>query len=587
MKKRLIIILVLLLLLSAGGVAGFLYYQSQQETEAKAQRIQTIASNANDIVAEIQTTLRSNAPITRVYDSDDNLVMTLKLTKAVQTVTAIPEQLAQAVRNSCSAGVVQTVVDDFFSRAERSAGDEEVEGYRIRVGSEFTEADLIRYLAVSSSFGTECVGVVDACYTYFGLSLENLNTVQLDFLGFCFRNQQAKIDDFLTQRNISADRLGVNAMDNSLLSLRSMVIDSLERIEGVDLLSQSYAVKLTVSYAQQSVYQALVDKGMRELIELNMQGGYAQDMSVAIVDRSSGFLRAFISARTSATKEAVQFTLSDTTFLANIQQLKQLLKLPHTFGFTLQEVVKQNGDKELKTIRDMFDTGELAKLDGSANINPLDVLNSLYTGNTAFNEITLVYQVIGPDSTTVYSNKGAGSLKFDNPRVPEFFSLDDENNTSYGFKFDTTGGCISLKSTNSYDIAVVAGTTAMGGSINSKQRSVIESTISDLQTMVAVNSPQPTPWLWQVEELDLEKKNAFDANFSLITRHFDKKLEKLDAQTITSVESRKKFEDDYAELDIFIATYESSIGEVYAGSLRDRLSAVRIKNKDQLIAYSV
>lgn len=104
MKKRAIIIIAALVVLGIGA-AGAKFFLDKKASEEQEARIQSIAQGAEDIVAEINSVLKSSAPVTWVYDSDENLVMTLKLTSAMQSVQSLPDIITSTIVSKCNGDI--------------------------------------------------------------------------------------------------------------------------------------------------------------------------------------------------------------------------------------------------------------------------------------------------------------------------------------------------------------------------------------------------------------------------------------------------------------------------------------------------
>lgn len=586
MKKRAIIIIAALVVLGIGA-AGAKFFLDKKASEEQEARIQSIAQGAEDIVAEINSVLKSSAPVTWVYDSDENLVMTLKLTSAMQSVQSLPDIITSTIVSKCNGDIPGLVCSEYLASTGRSATGELLQGYVRRVSGSFQRSDLLRYLGITSPYGPDCTGLVDACYHYFGEPVSKLNDMQLQFIAYTYRNAEVSVDDYLQSCNLTADRLKFIDTNSNYASLQSLIVDELNSIPNVDLTSQSYSVKLTLSSTQQMLYQSIVDSGTRKLIDLNVDGSYAQDMSVAVVDKVSGFLRAYIPGRTVKVSKVSAYTLSAGSFIGNLKALKQELRLPCTYRFSLRERTKQNGDKELRTLQELFINQWLYSDSTEGNVTPLSFLNTIYEGNDSFSGISLVYQVVKSDGSTVYLNPGAGSLRFTNDAIPEFFSQDTETNSTYGMVYDLSSGLITWKSTSSYDIVAVAGTTAIGGVINSTQRSELLNVVEDLENVLATNSPKPVNYLWQVQNIEASKANAYDANYVLVSAYVEPLFTELEELVIDSTAARKVFEDKFSVIDKFLTQHENSLGEMYTKQMRERLSNVRIKNRELLVQYSV
>lgn len=569
-----------------GAVAAKVFLDRKQQEEYEAQVV-GVAQNANDIVEAVNSALTSTAPTTWVYDSEENLLMTIKLSSTLQSVATVPSALFDKIVEDSNGDPYTLIVTEFLSSTNRIASGATLDGYIHRVRSEFQDSDLIRYLAITSTYGGQYTGLEDAANNYFGESSSRLNDAQQQFIAYTYRDSSATPEAYIASTGISAERMGFFVQGNTASTIKSIVVEQLSSIQGIDLNSTSYSVKTTLSSQHMSAYQSILDSSMRQLIDLNADGSYALNCSVAVVDKMTGFVRAYIPSRSSNTGTQSYFQLNSMQYVGNWQALMEQFSIPYTYGFSLREITKSNGDKELRTVSELFEEQELSDVAGDGFLTPLSLANLIYSGNSTYRGISFIYQVIDESGMTVYRSDGVSVLTFDNPMVSEYFSEDSTTRTMYGDVMDLSTGCVAFRSTKSYDIFIVAGSGAIGGSVTSANREILHDAITALEDSVAKLYPTPDVTIWDATSLAVNKPKAFDANFLLVQPKVQTMLEDLEKIEIDSSDARKEFEAQYDSILQYIATYRECIGDAYADRLKSVLSEVRLDRALLLTMYSV
>lgn len=589
-KLAMLIAVSVTMAIALGAVALVLRFRQTKEEEQEQYKmeLQQALQKAKELVSYIKSILTSNAPTTWIYDSEDNLLMTIKLSSAVQSVASLPDEVSSEILRRCNGDPYTLVRDEYLASKGVARTDAVLEGYLQKLTSTFKTADLVRYLAVSSTFSNEFVGIVDASYNYFGVNIGSLNAAQLEFILYCYRNSEVDIDTYLSSRSLTKERLGFLDSQFNYSVIREMVLDELNRIPNLDLTGNSYMVKLTLSSQQQSMYQSVIDNNMRQLITLNPDKSYATDFSMALVEKTTGFVRTYVPCRTSAGSTSRVFHLNSLTFVSNFQALLQELSASNTYNFSLKEVIKSNGDTELKSLKTLFESLELSSDSSVSTLTPLELVDIMYSGNEKYRGTSIIYQIKQAGvKENVYWTDTYSKLVYDNPAVPEYFTDDKETRTTYSMLFDTSTGVIGFQSTPSYDLVYVAGSSALGGATTTTDKNIIKTTITELQSSVSTQYPAPVGMLWDASELVRNEHIAYATNYSMIEVELQDRLTDLLNIEVNSSDSRKEFEQLYESISQFLTDYTPYIGQDYADLLRGRLVSVRLERSEALLKYSV
>lgn len=584
--KVILTVVILIGIAVGGGLFAKSYHERQQRAAYEAE-VRSIESQADGIVKAVSTALSAKAPTTWVYDRDENLVMTLKVSDAMQAVDTVPAQLEEVIRAQANGDVPGLVVTEYLSSVGITPNDKVCEGYRRKLMSLYSEADLVRYLATTSMFGSGYVGAVNAAQNYFGTTLSQLGEDQLAFLAYTYRNTDVNIQSYLDGVGTTEERLGLILNHSEYTAIRSKIISELESISGVDVRAQSYMVKLTTSTQQQSILQSLVDSNMRQLIELNSDGTWALDCSIAVADRSTGFLRALVTGRRCTTSTGATFAMNTMSFRDNFAALYQELSDTSTFGFALREVAQPNGDTVLRSIRELFYSWSLAEPKTIDNVDPLIMLRSMYSMSSSTGEVSLVYQVTDTSGMTLYRATGNKVLDLDNDNLCQFFSDGTNDLTWFGGDFDIDTGVISFYSTADYIVVILAGSGALGGTVSSDARTRLHSVVEQVKSTVAGFYPTPTHPVWNGAGMSDAMVSCYEANQGYVADMFTDKLNKLAEMPITSSSERMTWEAFYLEITNFINEYEEFVGNTYADSLRAQQQQLRLERSELLIQYSV
>lgn len=583
-KKWPIVVTIVCLIVAVGCTAAYFVYQSYLETQRR-DRIQLLAVQANDVVLEINNALASKAPSTWVYDRDENLVLTLRLSSGIQTIDSTPAELATEILAKCDNDPASFIIREYIVSHSLMSNDELLEAYLMRLNQTFTQDDLVRYLAISSMYSGTFVGVTDAANNYFGLTLTQCNPQQLQFLAYCYRNDNVDVDAYLSENNLTESRLGLIIHRSDYAALRSRVLEELQQIPNIDVTTTSYMVKLSTSTQQQTLLQSSIDNDMRQLIDLNTDGTYTLDCSVVVADRNSGYIRAWIPGRTSSSAAATAFQMNIQTFIPNLTAFTQELAEPNTMNFALRVVSKPNGDSELKSLRELFETqafvgGNAEKKDSIA------ALRSIFSLSDTFKGVSMIYQVTDTAGTTLYRADDASMLYLNSRNLCHYFAGDREDATAYGFDFALPTGMISMHSTAEYVVLVLGGSGAIGGTVTSSQMDIIRTTVENLKTTVASFYPTPTKNAWDVTGLETAVGTCYLQNQAYVEEEFNSMLEELQVIEVVSKETRKAFEAQYESMMAFVDAYEEFVGSTYADSLRAALQEVRASRTDALVQYA-
>lgn len=587
MKKRLATIagVALIVLLLAVGAKLFFDKKAADEWELE---VQAVALNANEISEHIYEVLTSTAPITWVYDREENLIMTVKVSTALQSIANTPEVVASRVLESCGDNPAAVVVADYTRQQEQAVSAATTEGYTRRILQDYTKDDLVRYLAVSSTYGGSYTGIVAAASDLFGLPITSLNDAQLNLLAEMYRNTGFSLDAYLSALGLNAERLGLLSDREDFAALSSLITEELCSRKELDLVQNSYSVKISLSTAQQAAMQTQVDTATRQLIDLNGDGTFVYDCSAVIVDKNTGQIRAYVPGRSVTGTSTSNFHLNTLSFTENWQALMMELRKAGTFRYSLRQVTKANGDPELKSVYDMFCSLELnTSATTVTRMSALELVDTIFSGNTGYNGISFIYQIQDAYGNDIFKAKDQSILNLENPGICEFFHEDGDARQSYEMLFDLSTGVLAFTGTRDYVLAVVAGSSAIGGTVPSAQRELLKNVVAELRATAASFYPTPTTSLWQSTYADKFSQIAYDTNYAMVRGKFDRMLAQLSDIQVNSSSARIQFEDLYETINTFISKYSENIGELYANGLKEELQEVRLGVSELLLQYSV
>lgn len=583
-RKGVIIIVVALIVLIVGAVGAFYFYRVQQEQEHD-ELIQSIAQGADDVIAEVTSALSANAPTTWVYDRDNNLMFTLRLTDARQSITTLPEVLATAISGQSEGDPARLVTREFLASKNVGLGGDTEEGYLRRVTQDVATEDLLRYLAITSSYGGGYTGATDAANNYFGKTLDRLNDAQLAFLAATYRNSNLDIDTYLAEHSLNRERLGLIDKGFTNAAIRSCVLEELQEIEGLKLKERSYNVKLTISTSQQAALQAELDNSMRQLIDLNADGSYAINGSFAVVDGNTGFVRALVPGRTSNKVASTVFKVNGLGYIDNTLVLLSTLKKDTITGDSLVAVQKNNGDVEYHSVAELYESQGLAAKPTNKNIGALDMVDLLFSQEEAYTGVSMISEIKEVQGSAVYTAKGSTGLQMLDSKVCEFFD-NGQGLVMFGEEYPLSTGLVSFQKTADYIVAFVGGTDAVGGTATSEERNILSQASASVISRVASLYPTPSANIWLPSSKEL-KALVCEENFKLVgTPIFDGIASLLD-MPITSRQERQDWESVYTSFQKAIADNTKYFGEVRATQLNERLDSARNARSQELLQYSV
>lgn len=580
--KVAIVAVIVIAIVGAIAYFGYNWYQDKQYED----KVNAVAAGATGIVDDINAVLASNAPSTWVYDRDENLIMTLKTSEALQAVDTVPEVLSQAIVQKSNGDVVGTIVSEYLYSKAIAVEDGVYDGYRRCLQTNISQQDMIRFLATTSMYAGTYTGASDASFNYFGVSLSQLNADQQEFIAYTYRNEDADIEQYMQDKNTNEERLGLVIFQSEYSAVRSKLLQELESIEGVDVAQNSYMIKLSTSTQQQSILQTAIDQGMRQLIDLNADGTYAFDCSVVLVDRNSGYVRAYIPGRSCSVLNAKPFMMNVLNYRDNFATLYQQLLDKYSFGFTLREVTKPNGDKELQSLEQLFYSQGLASSKSLDLVDSITLLRSLYAESERFTGVTMIHQVLDTQGQTLYRASGKSVLDINNNNLCQFFSTDNDLKY-FSNMFDMDTGVVYFKSTADYTAVIIAGSGAVGGTVTTDQRVQLHSMIENLDKAIAGFYPTPVNPVWNGAGMDSAMSVCHMQNQKYVETAFTSELDALSAIVVDSYTTRVEFENKYESINKFISDYEVFVGEVYADGLREALQAIRLERAEVLMRYSV
>lgn len=581
MKKVVIIVLSILAVVAILATTAFFFYQRNEELAAREQRIYEITQNANDIVEAINSQLQATAPLTWVYDRDENLILSIKVSKALQGVEYLPDDFIEAMGKK-HGDLHEQAVRKFFSG--QGCSEETFEGYLSRVRSEFDIASIARYLATDALYGGTYVGLLEASSSYFGILPSQLNASQFTFLSYTYENPTVDINQYCLQTGISAERLGL-ASNTGLSALRSLVIEELSALPGVSLAEKSYHVKLTISSSQQDILQSVVDTECRSFVSLAADGSYAVDCSALVVDRNSGNIRAMVAGRSSTQVRQDLFKMNCLAFSPNFEVLINMMK-SNRLAFSLIERELSSGETELVSLKDRFYDMTLESNAGQSVMDVIDLIQSAFSQSTEYTGISLVYQVL-QGQETVYRASGDSALVLPDVGLYDLFSTGTESQLDYKMCFELESGLVYLYGTDNYTLAILLGSGALGNALPSAQFPTLYRVIDEVSKVVSTFYPMPKQALWNADSISERRVNVYKTNQDYIVAMFTKRLDDLKAIEINSQEARKEFELTFEEISNFVSDYTDYIGVSCSDALTEQLSAVRIERAALLVQYSV
>lgn len=595
MKKKAILFAIIALVVLIGGVAGAKIFLAEKAKQEQETRISTIAQGADDVVSTVRSVLTSKAPTTWVYDRDMNLIMTVKVSNATQAVTQVPESVATAITSS--GNLAQLVAKEYLESIAITDADS-LTGYTRRVQSEFSQEELINYLASSSPFAGNYVGLTDAAANVFGVTVEKLSVIQARYLAYAYRNEDATVDDFLLQNtDVTLEQLHTLSGQEGYRALRELILEELQEIPEVDLKSTSYNVQITLSSQQQAKLQNLIDQEMRQLIELNSDGSYAVDCSAVVID-NNGRIRAYAPRRSTNIRTSTAFQLNSLNFTGNLVQLIKDLNVPDSCWLTLREVKTPNGDIVYRTLAELFNTLALSSASNTENISACDVVEVLYSQNSTYPGFGVIHEVQTLEGTTVYTWPSNRAGDFDvlpgvvdstvmntSHKVYEFFSKDKAGHTIWGFDVPLSTGIVSFRHTSNYTVAIITGTAALGGGISGGTRDTLSAIVDKIYSNVSANYPTEGKVLWPSGFEGLIS-SAYSHNAELVQPLYDRALGALTQIQITSVDARRSWETAYKTVISLLQQYQEYLAPATVDEWMAAVDANRKVNAEVLLRYS-
>lgn len=575
------ITIVVFIVVCAVSKVGYERYQQHQYNE----RVHQLLNQTDGMYEEITEVLSSKSPSTWVYDRDENLVMTLRVSDKLQSVNALPKRFQEGILQKLNAQVEGIVVSEWMNENSLVSTPELNDAFLLRI-KEFSSEDLLKYLAITSTYGADFKGIVNATNGYFGTDIDKLTDEQIDFLIYTFRNESVDLEQYFADTNTNEQRLGLILYSAERSALRNYIIEELNSIDGIDISKENYLVKLTISTQQSSILQSIVDNSMRQLIDLNSDGSYAYDCSVAVVDKATGYIRAFIPGRTSSKKSNKVFSMNTLNFLPNFSALIGELSKDSTFGFSLKEITTPKGDKEIKSLKELYEQGLLSSGTNYGLYDSIALMKLLYGEMQGSCNLSMVHQVTTMEGKSLYISDTDSPLECNNYRICQFFSDEENTETNFGETYYLDTGYVSFYSTADYTVLVLAGCGALGGSVGDTSRQVLESTVMEILAATSKFYPTPIVKLWSMDSLTEEIAECYLTNESYVRNLFEEKFTILSSIEINSYINRTKFEDLYEELSKFLDYYQTFVSAECSTELLQTLQSLRVERMEALVHYS-
>lgn len=588
--KKIAVIVVALIVLVAGAIGAKLFLDYKTERDYQ-QAIDLIAQGAD--VSAVSNVLSSKAPMTWVYDRDMNLLMTLKVSDAVQAAEEVPD----AVR-SCILSKGDVAEKVALAVLGSQPTEDTLRGYIQRYSTDFTQDQLVLFLASTGKFGNYS-GLTDAASNFFGVQIHELTEPQQRFLAYAYDNEDASVEDFLTiNTDLSVTLLGTANLQAEYRALRELIIEEMQNIPGVDMRTTSYNVQVTLSTQQQNQLQVLINDKMKSLIDLNGDGTYAVDCSAIVID-NNGRIRAYAPRRSTGAMVTGEFKLNGLTFVDNLVQLIQDLSKEDECWLTLRKIQTANGDTVYRTLEELFNSQTLGKGNTTiTNISARDVVTALYSQNVEFPGFGIIHEVQTLDGNKVFtwpSNRVGlfdvlpGEYNVDSlkpaHKVYEFFSEDKEQHTKWGFTVPLSTGVVSFHHTSNYIVAVVVGTGALGGGIGGSTQEMLQQLVASISETVGNNYPTQGSILWPSGFEELIAK-AYSHNAELLAPIFVDAYTDLTETTIDSVAQRKQWESLYQECLRILDQYKEYLSPPTFDDWKGRIDTCRKENSELLLRYS-
>ena len=542
---------------------------------------QTIYSEQSEkLVNQVDVALTENAPTTWVYDREDNRLFAIKTSERLQSVSSVPTEISKIILHNANGSPSQVIAMDYFSdNGIVSPTEKQFDVFVQALEDNFSQDQLICYLAQTSDFG-EYKGLVEACSMYFGKELKNISEEEIKFLSDAYRNKTIDISSY----SDSFIDLDFTSAGSSYDIIRELITEQLSAIEGIDLSTKSYQVKLTISKQQQITAQTAIDEAMKEFIEISSDKTYTQDLSCLLVDRNTGSVRVYIPSRTS--KYAVnQFSMLSSGFSENIEALKEELKDSNVFGTSLQVLETSNGKEEIRSLSSLFYTLDLAAYEDSP-LSVLDIPDILFAGSSNFKGLNFISEVKSEDGKTVYSNPQNSILGFDSDNLYDFFASDNNGYTSISSCIKMDYGCIVFEETQNYFQCAIAGSDTLGSVISSVDMQTFEGIISDLFVGQSKAYPATTDKLWAGNALLNNKSVMYADNEAILRPKLDEDLGNLEIP-IDSVESRVTFETMYEDFITSLNSYIDYVTEDFISYYTEFAYKIRQNKSYLLMKYSV
>lgn len=581
MKKGIVISLATLVILAIAGVA-FCFLNREADNKEHQNKIETISSRANDIVTDVQSKVASKAPLVWVYDRDENFIMTLKVSAVVGSIDSIPDVLLECIR---AEGDVYHLAAKLFLSDSGIDDPDIIEGYSYRLRQDFTDDIVARYYVVSCEYAGRYTGIVNAAIGLFGREPERLTDVQLRYLAYSMNNKGATFEEFCRINDVSLDLVTADCAGRHE-SLRLEVISELQRILGDSITEKNYSVKLSYSVSQSLSLQAIVDRECRSFTQLATDGTYAVDCSVVAIDRETGLVRLFVPGRSGIGKSQRLLEMESENLIPCLKELQNRVGAGMLKN-SLVEVVQANGDVNLYSLEELFESLTLSSADDDRDVGRVSA-SSLVSAvfDTSPDDIHLVYQILS-DNAKVYEATPDSKIDFKHTGLYEFFSTDSEEQLTGHFSRDLHSGSVDVYFTADYIVASIIGSGAIGVEVPQAQYDLFHSIVGNIRGAVSAGYPTPKNKMWDSAEVEVIRQSVYASNIQYVVSIFEQRFEKLTSITIDSPSSRLQFEDEYANMLKLVSDYESYVGLSCAEDLRGRLSALWVERSPLLMQYSV
>lgn len=612
-----------------GALAYFYgdYYDYTEQWEA-------IASSASDASVAAATAVRESLEAetgsARVFDSNENLIFTLRGSSESAGVDEVPAAILSAVRDDLLGASLYTpldldnyisaqtrigkllgnsnedalvgslgyqVLDIYLSRSGLSLEDTQKVVVAAYLDSQFDEATLLSYVASGANYG-RVTGLANACDQYFNKTVPELNEWQISYLAYAVLNSDASWTEFLEQYPDStggattAEAFGfASTGGDTLWALKQAVREELSTIEGVDLESGHYNIQLEFNSSLQAELQEDLDSSFRTSIDLDSTGSTVLDGTVCVVDSHTGFVTALVGSRSTNTV-STEFKLNSVSMIGTMDAARQMLAEDPALTYTtLVPYELETGEVNYASFGAIAMSNQLSilgvspTLENTTTISELsDFLASLMVDTGA----RFIREVQDSEGNVLYSAPAAIDISQQSPSLDILGMLagNTGSTTTADMSWDTEVGTVFGRLNSEHIVCALLGTKSVGYTLDAEDYDLCITATIPISRTVEEYYPRTPSNLDRDNALTAKLSVAEAENRELLSGLVAEWVVALEEQPINSVGTRNEFETLYSNYSYQLWNYTALFTDtsIYT-ELQAELDAVRSARSEELLRY--